>query len=107
MSALFPVAIKTGNEGWTTMPGVSGALALSDATFRPIKLLKALSHTYVNAPDGKKALKAHYAKVYSLLGFFFAAVNLTMVILKGSYTFGGPVKGGFSFYSPGISATLS
>jgi len=71
MSALFPVAIKTGNEGWTTMPGVSGALALSDATFRPIKLLKALSHTYVNAPDGKKALKAHYAKVYSLLGGFF------------------------------------
>jgi hypothetical protein len=38
-------------------------------------------HTYTAAPDGKKAMKAHYP--------------------KGSYTFGFDPQGGFSFYAPG------
>jgi hypothetical protein len=83
LSALMPVDVKTGNEGWTTIEGVEGSLPLSDATFKPTKLLSGLSHSYDTAPDGKKAMKAHYP--------------------KGSYTFGKGNNGGFSFYSPGPS----
>jgi len=83
LAALMPVDVKTGSEGWTTVEGAEGALPLSDATLKPGKLLSALSHTYVTAPDGKKAMKAHYP--------------------KGSYTFGNDPEGGFSFYSAGPS----
>lgn len=83
LSALFPVPLKSGSEAWTTAEGAAHALPLSDATLRPIKVLSALSHSYVNAPDGKKAMKAHYP--------------------KGSYTFGKGHDGGFSMYSPGPS----
>jgi hypothetical protein len=46
-------------------------------------VLRSVVHTYTNAPDGKKAMKAHYP--------------------KGSYTFGNQPQGGFSFYAPGPS----
>lgn len=81
LAALFPVAMKTGNEGWSTSPDAKGALPLSDATFKPEKLLSALPHPYIAAPDGKKAMKAHYP--------------------KGSYTYGHKPQGGLSFYSGG------
>lgn len=82
ISALMPVDVKTtGNSGWTTTNGVSGALPLSDATLKPQKLLSTLSHKYTPAPDGKLAMQAHYP--------------------KGSYTFGHGVEGGISFYSAG------
>jgi hypothetical protein len=81
LSALFPVTLQTGSEGWTTVEGAEGALPLSDTTLRPTKLLSALPHSYVSAPDGKKAMQAHYP--------------------KGSYTFGHQPEGGLSFYSPG------
>ncbi|RXW16035.1 hypothetical protein EST38_g9819 [Candolleomyces aberdarensis] len=50
-------------------------------TFRPTNVLKSVPHRYANAPDGKKAIQAHYP--------------------KGSYTFGHKPQGGFSFYAPG------
>ena len=82
ISALMPVDVKTtGNSGWTTTNGVSGALPLSDATLKPQKLLSALPHKYIPAPDGKLAMQAHYP--------------------QGSYTFGHGVEGGISFYSAG------
>lgn len=62
-------------------PNVPGAVPLSDASFRPQKVLRTTVHSYTNAPDGKRALKAHYP--------------------KGSYTFGHNPQGGFSFYAPG------
>ncbi|KIM87375.1 polysaccharide lyase family 14 protein [Piloderma croceum F 1598] len=84
LSAVFPIGVKTGSEGWTTVQGAQAALPLSDATLRPTKDLTALPHPYVSAPDGTKAMEATYA--------------------KGSWTFGssgGSKKGGFSFYAPG------
>jgi len=84
LSAVFPIGVKTGSEGWTTVSGAQAALPLSDTTLRPFKELKALPHPYVSAPDGTKAMEASYA--------------------KGSWTFGasgGSAKGGFSFYAPG------
>lgn len=84
LSSVFPIGVKTGSDGWTTVKGAQSALPLSDATLRPIKELKALPHPYVSAPDGTKAMQASYA--------------------KGSWTFGssgGSKIGGFSFYAPG------
>jgi len=78
LGKLFPAS--NGLDSWTTSPA-GHALALSDSTFRPIKVLQALAHTYTTAPDGKKAMKAHYP--------------------AGSYTFGHNPQGGFSFYAPG------
>ncbi|KAF7972972.1 hypothetical protein HWV62_10639 [Athelia sp. TMB] len=84
LAALMPVAQSTsGSEGWTTLAGVSGALPLSDATFRPTSILSALKHQYVAAPDGTPSMKATYP--------------------AGSYTYGHEPQGGFSFYSPGPS----
>jgi hypothetical protein len=80
----MPVSVKSGSQGWTTVEGAEGGVPLSDATFNPTKLLSGLPHSYVNAPDGKKAMKAHYP--------------------KGSYTFGHSPEGGLSFYSPGPSS---
>jgi hypothetical protein len=51
---------------------------------RPTNLLSALAHDYVSAPDGKKAMKAHFP--------------------KGSYTFTHKPQGGLSFYAPGPSS---
>lgn len=84
LAALQPVKqLTSGSQGWTTLSGISGALPLSDATFRPTSILSALKHQYVAAPDGTPAMKATYP--------------------KGSYTFGNEPQGGFSFYSPGPS----
>ena len=57
------------------------ALPLSDNTLGVTKLLSALTHNFVKAPDGKYSMQAHYP--------------------KGSYTFTHQPKGGFSFYAPG------
>lgn len=78
-SALFPV--PGFSKSWSTSPRADNPLPLSDGTLRPTRLMKALSHDYVDAPDGKLAMKAHYP--------------------KGSYTFGHQPQGGLSFYAPG------
>ena len=78
LEQLLPIANSVAS--WTTSPSAE-ALPLNDATFRPTKEIKSLSHNYVNAPDGKKSMQAHYP--------------------KGSFTFGNKPQGGFSFYAPG------
>jgi len=78
LEALFPVSQDV---AWTTSEESDSALPLSDSTFRPTSVLKALNHSYVNAPDGKPSMQAHYP--------------------KGSFTFGNDPQGGFSFYAPG------
>lgn len=75
---LFPAGSR---NSWTTSPASNKALPLSDSTFKPTNVLKSVPHRYVNAPDGKRAVQAHYP--------------------KGSYTFGHKPQGGFSFYAPG------
>ncbi|CAL1703287.1 unnamed protein product [Somion occarium] len=79
-SHLLPVSPQLAY--WTTS-SISGAAVspLSDATFRPHNIITALPHDYVNAPDGKRSMKAHFP--------------------KGSYTFSHSPQGGFSFYAPG------
>ncbi|KAI0806735.1 hypothetical protein C8Q74DRAFT_1190296 [Fomes fomentarius] len=78
LKKLFPVnALKK----WTTSTSSDNSLPLNDNTFGVTKLLSALSHDYVTAPDGKKSVQAHYP--------------------KGSYTFGHSPEGGFSFYATG------
>lgn len=79
LAKLFPIV---SSQSWTTFPSTA-ALALSDATLRPFKILQAVAHTYTSAPDGTPAMKAHYP--------------------QGSYTFGHNPQGGFSFYAPGPS----
>jgi hypothetical protein len=79
LDALFPVSDL--KASWTTSPLATDPLPLSDSTLKPTNLLSALPHPYVNAPDGKKAMKAHYP--------------------KGSYTFTHQPQGGISFYAPG------
>jgi hypothetical protein len=81
LPAVFPAGVKTGNEGWTTVEGATGALPLSDSTFEATKIVSHLSHPYDTAPDGKKAMKAHYA--------------------KGSFRLSSSPAGGLSFYAPG------
>eukprot|EP00483_Globobulimina_turgida_P008454 UN08471 len=78
-SPLFPVSSQP--SSWTTSSSISGALPLSDDTFRPFKEIKALSHNYTNAPDGELSMQAHYP--------------------AGSFTFSNTPQGGFSFYAPG------
>ncbi|KAJ2911700.1 hypothetical protein MD484_g8714, partial [Candolleomyces efflorescens] len=75
---LFPAGSR---NSWTTSPSSPNALPLSDSTFRPTNVLRSVPHRYVNAPDGKAAVQAHYP--------------------RGSYTFGHNPQGGFSFYAPG------
>lgn len=82
LSALFPVSGS--GKTWSTSPLSDSPLPLSDSTLNPIKVLSTLSHDYVSAPDGKKAMKAHYP--------------------KGSYTFEHDPQGGISFYAPGPSS---
>ncbi|KAJ6619772.1 hypothetical protein B0H10DRAFT_2163832 [Mycena sp. CBHHK59/15] len=79
LGALFPES--TPGKSWTTSPKSSSALPLSDSTFQPTNLIKALSHTYMSAPDGKEAMRATYP--------------------EGSYTFTHDPQGGISFYAPG------
>ncbi|KAF8162775.1 hypothetical protein B0H34DRAFT_651893 [Crassisporium funariophilum] len=81
LGQLFPAS--RGSSSWTTSASPN-SLALSDATFRPQNVLRSVVHSYTNAPDGKRAMKAHYP--------------------KGSYTFGNSPQGGFSFYAPGPSS---
>ena len=75
---LFPVAHIS---SWTTSTSSGSALPLNDDTLGVTKLLSALSHSYVTAPDGKKSMQAHYP--------------------EGSYTFGHQPEGGLSFYAKG------
>ena len=78
LKKLFPISsIKT----WTTSSSSDDALPLSDNTLGVTKLLSALTHNFVKAPDGKYSMQAHYP--------------------KGSYTFTHQPKGGFSFYATG------
>jgi hypothetical protein len=79
LSALFPVSGS--GETWSTSPLANSPMPLSDSTLNPTKVMSSLSHDYVSAPDGKKAMKAHYP--------------------KGSYTFGHNPQGGISFYASG------
>ncbi|KAG6918569.1 hypothetical protein DXG01_013370 [Tephrocybe rancida] len=81
LASLFPVSGFS--KSWSTSSLDSNSLPLSDATLRPTKLISALSHNYVAAPDGKEAMKAHYP--------------------KGSYTYTHSPQGGLSFYAPGPS----
>lgn len=76
--ALAPVTYL---EAWSTSPSAPKPLPLSDATFRPNSVLKALSHPYVNAPDGQLSMQATYP--------------------EGSYNFQHQPLGGISFYAPG------
>ncbi|KAL7282902.1 hypothetical protein ACG7TL_002318 [Trametes sanguinea] len=78
-SPLFPVSPQT--SYWTTDPDLPSPSPLSDATFRPHNQITALAHPYVNAPDGRLSMKAHFP--------------------AGSYTFTHTPQGGFSFYAPG------
>ncbi|KAI0648436.1 hypothetical protein C8Q79DRAFT_905886 [Trametes meyenii] len=80
LKKLFPIAHS---KFWTTSTSSPDALPLDDATLGVTKLLKALSHDYVKAPDGKYSMKAFYP--------------------QGSYT---PAKapGGLSFYATGPSS---
>lgn len=82
LSALFPAS--TGLKSWSTSSLSDSPLPLSDGTLRPTRVLSSLSHDFVSAPDGKKAMKAHYP--------------------KGSYTFTHQPQGGLSFYAPGPSS---
>ncbi|KAJ2913637.1 hypothetical protein MD484_g6779, partial [Candolleomyces efflorescens] len=75
---LFPAG---SSNSWTTCPASTKALPLSDSTFKPTNVLKSVPHRYADAPDGKRAVQAHYP--------------------KGSYTFKFKPQGGFSFYAPG------
>ena len=80
-SSLFPKG--TGVHSWTTSTDIKSPkpLPLSDSTLRVTH--NGAAHSYGTAPDGKKALIAHFS--------------------KGSYDYKGP-PGGFSFYSPGPSS---
>ncbi|KAF7303774.1 Mitochondrial external NADH dehydrogenase [Mycena indigotica] len=79
LNALFPIG--TGSKSWTTSPKSSNAMSLSDSTLNPTKLLSALSHTFMKAPDGKTAMRAIYP--------------------EGSWTYNHSPQGGLSFYAPG------
>lgn len=79
LSDLFPVQPLI--NSWTTSTASDSALPLSDATLKPFKVLKALTHNYTTAPDGVYSMQAHYP--------------------AGSASFGLSPQGGFSFYAPG------
>ena len=80
-SPLFPVSPQ--KKYWTTDQDLPSPSPLADSTFRPHNEITALSHDYVDAPDGKLSMRAIYP--------------------AGSYTFGNDPQGGFSFYAPGPS----
>lgn len=81
LKKLFPVSHSA---FWTTSTASTDALPLSDGTLGITNLLKALSHNYVKAPDGKQSMQATYP--------------------EGSYTFTHSPKGGLSFYATGPSS---
>ncbi|CAK5278319.1 unnamed protein product [Mycena citricolor] len=81
LQALFPIA-KTVSQ-WSTFPGASNSLALSDKTLGPISVMPGVTHDYVSAPDGTLAMQAVYP--------------------KGSFNPSGTPRGGFSFYAAGPS----
>ncbi|KAF8839864.1 hypothetical protein BDN67DRAFT_1069714 [Paxillus ammoniavirescens] len=83
VNALFPVEQLGGNSGWSTAPEAPSPLPLSDSTLQPFNILSGLTHNYVNAPDGKLGMQAHYP--------------------EGSYTLTREPNGGISFYAPGPS----
>ncbi|KAH9914517.1 uncharacterized protein BXZ73DRAFT_81656 [Epithele typhae] len=78
-STLFPV--DQGSKSWTVSKGQSGALPLSDDTFRPFNEIKDLTHDYVSAPDGVLSMEAVYP--------------------KGSFKPSASPRGGITFYAPG------
>lgn len=77
-AALAPVS---SSESWSTSPSAPNPLPLDDATFQVTKLLSALAHPYVKAPDGVLSMEATYP--------------------EGSYNFDHDPQGGFSFYALG------
>jgi hypothetical protein len=77
---LFP---SGATDSWTTAKGLPEALPLSDATLRPTKDIKELTHTYLSF-EGKNAMEAVYH--------------------AGSWNFNQEPRGGFSFYSLGPAA---
>lgn len=81
LKKLFPVSHSA---FWTTSTASTDALPLSDSTLGITNLLKALSHNYVKAPDGKQSMQATYP--------------------EGSYTFTHSPQGGLSFYATGPSS---
>ncbi|KAI0062026.1 hypothetical protein BV25DRAFT_1870500 [Artomyces pyxidatus] len=84
LKALFPVSEPS--SSWTTVEGAPGALPLSDATLDPVKVVKGVTHNYVESPgpNPKLSMQAHYP--------------------QGSWTFSNSPRGGFSLYSLGPSA---
>ncbi|KAJ7764605.1 polysaccharide lyase family 14 protein [Mycena maculata] len=78
LDALFP--LPNAASKWTTFSGAPGALPLSDATLKPAKVEKGMTHNYTMA-YGKQAMEAFYP--------------------KGSYIPSKKPLGGFSFYAPG------
>ena len=78
-SPLLPVTPQL--SSWTTSTTLPNPLPLSDDTLRPHNQIKALTHNYVDAPDGRLSMQAIYP--------------------AGSYSFSGRPQGGFSFYAPG------
>ncbi|EMD34310.1 polysaccharide lyase family 14 protein [Gelatoporia subvermispora B] len=75
---VFPVSE---DNSWTTVQGAPSGLPLADSTFNLFDEIKALTHSYVAAPDGKQSMQAHYP--------------------AGSYNFQHDPQGGFSFYATG------
>lgn len=80
-SVYEPVSPVSSNLAWSTAPDAPDPLPLDDATFQVFKVLSALKHPYVNAPDGQLSMQATYP--------------------QGSWNFEGSPLGGFSFYAPG------
>ena len=78
--AVFPLG--RGLQSWTTLQSASDALPISDATFRPTKDNKALTHDTVTSPepDSRPAMLA--------------------IFPNGSHA-RSDTRGGFSFYAPG------
>jgi hypothetical protein len=66
------------------LQSASDALPISDATFRPTKGNKALTHDTVTSPEPN------------------SRPAMLAIILKGSYSLSrSNIDGGFSFYAPG------
>jgi len=81
LGGLFPLG--SSSPSWTTSTESSDALSLSDDTLRPTRVESGLTHTYMDAPDGKLSMRVQYPQ--------------GSVALSGA---DGPA-GGVSFYAPG------
>jgi hypothetical protein len=79
-NAVFPLG--RGLRSWTTLQSASDALPISDATFRPIRVSKALTHDTVTSPEPN------------------SRPAMLAIFPKGCHS-QSQTKGGFSFYAPG------